>query len=567
VRKHWMVDWRAMLAALAAAAALAGAPSSRAADRDHDTQTLTPIKHIVVIFQENITFDHYFATYPIAANPSGEPSFHALDDTPSVNGLSGGLLTSNPNEFQPFRLDASEAVTCDEDHGYSDEQKAADNGLLDMFVQHTSKTGVGCKTDGSTVMGYYDGNTVTALWNYAQHYAMNDNEFGTTFGPSTPGALNLITGQTHGATAYTFSGGVAATTTTSGVVDGTDIGDIDPYLDDCGQDAGGTVNGKTTLFMTGTNIGDLLNAKGITWGWFEGGFLPTQPAQFNSDGSLKSPAVCGSAHTAHPTAANPTDGNPTNVNVHTSVTDYSAHHEPFMYFASTRNPHHLRPTSAAMIGRTDQANHQYDLSDFFTALGADRLPAVSFLKAPSFEDGHPGYSDPLSEQTFLVDVINALQQSPEWGETAVIINWDDSDGWYDHVTGPIVNTSNSSADFFAGSGNCGTPAGGAVLGRCGYGPRIPYLVISPWAKRNFVDHTTTDQSSSIAFIEYNWGLGFIDGPTAPAAGTGSFDRIAGSITNMFDFDDRPNLKPLILNDTTGEIVHGGSSFSVPHNHF
>src|SRR5262249_1616449 len=79
---------------------------------------------------------------------------------------------------------------------YTAEQKAVNGGLLDKFVQATSRTGTGCAKDGSTVMGYYDGNTVTALWNYAQHFAMNDNSFDTTFGPSTPGALNLISGQT-----------------------------------------------------------------------------------------------------------------------------------------------------------------------------------------------------------------------------------------------------------------------------------------------------------------------------------------------------------------------------------
>jgi phospholipase C len=188
--------WQRTVAALALTAGLSGVVTAAlAADRDDASTTTTPIKHAVIIFQENISFDHYFGTYPNAANPPGEPGFGARDDTPTVSGLSGGLLTNNPNKFQPFRLDRAEAFTCDEDHGYSDEQKADDSGLMDKFVQATSRAGVGCRPDGSTVMGYYDGNTVTALWNYAQHYAMNDNAFNTVFGPSTPGAINLISGQ------------------------------------------------------------------------------------------------------------------------------------------------------------------------------------------------------------------------------------------------------------------------------------------------------------------------------------------------------------------------------------
>ena len=75
--------------------------------------TTTPIKNLVVIFQENVSFDHYFATYPIAANPPGEPVFIAKRSTPSVNGLSGGLMTNNPNSAAPFRLSRAQAVTCD----------------------------------------------------------------------------------------------------------------------------------------------------------------------------------------------------------------------------------------------------------------------------------------------------------------------------------------------------------------------------------------------------------------------------------------------------------------------
>jgi phospholipase C len=553
--RHWA------LATVGAAAILSGAAAPPAAAREGDDfSTDTPIKHVVIIFQENITFDHYFATYPKAANPPGEPRFIAQDNTPAVNGLTDGLLTNNPNLFNPFRLDRSQAFTCDMDHGYTDEQKSVDGGLLDRFVQAVGRTGLGCNPNGSTVMGYYDGNTVTALWNYAQHFAMNDNSFGSNFGPSTVGALNLIAGQTHGIVQATVPvNGVPTPTTVSisgttfvaaGDPQGTIIGDPQPLLDDCSSP-----KSRAQVRMAGPNVGDLLNAKHVTWGWFQGGFAPTVPASLNPDGTTKTPAVCGASHAGHPGVPNPTDGQtspPTDI--HGPVTDYVPHHSPFQYYQTTANPHHLPPSSVAMIGKTDQANHQYDLSAFFAALRSGHLPAVSYLKAAAFQDGHPGNSDPLSEQTFLVDVTNALQHSPEWRETAVIISYDDSDGWYDHVTGPILSPSATSVDALAGPGNCGTPKPGAFAARCGYGPRLPLLVVSPWAKANFIDHTTTDQSSILRFIEDNWELGFIDGPTAPPPGQASFDRIAGALNNMFDFDNPPAMRALILDPATGAVT-------------
>jgi phospholipase C len=164
----------------------------------------------------------------------------------------------------------------------------------------------------------------------------------------------------------------------------------------------------------------------------------------------------------------------------------------------------------------------------------------------------------------------------------VFIQYDDSDGWYDHVNGPIVNgsanasgvdddntnandsfipaiplstsTAPANSNAIPTSGICGSPSttGGGLTARCGYGPRLPFLVVSPWAKQNYVDHTTTDQTSSLRFIEQNWGLEFIE-EQKPAEGAGSFDRVAGSINSMFDFsgNNPENRKPLILDPLSG----------------
>jgi phospholipase C len=494
------------LAVAAAVASLSVAAGVGSATGKAPSTTATPIQHLVVIFQENVSFDHYFGTYPNATNPAGEPAFQAAKDTPSVNGLTDALLTDNPNSSNPKRLDRSQAVTCDQDHGYKDEQRAFDNGLMDKFVE--TLNGSSC-TDKSIVMDYYDGNTVTALWNYAQGFAMSDNSYSTNFGPSTVGALNLVSGQTHG--------GSLVTGNPAGNIDnGTVIGDPRPPLanDDC------TVKTAAQVAMTGTNVGDLLNQQKVTWGWFQGGFKPSSVTN--------GVATCA---TSHQNVAGAT------------VTDYIPHHEPFQYFTSTANPHHLPPSSVSMIGQTDQADHQYDLSDFWAAVDNGNMPAVSFLKAAAYQDGHAGYSDPLDEQTFLVDTINRLEKTNEWKDTAVIVAYDDSDGWYDHQMSPIINQSASADDALTGPGLCGTPKAGAYLDRCGYGPRQPLLVISPYSKENFVDHTITDQSSILRFIEDNWNLGRI--------GNQSFDALAGPLTNMFDFSNNGNHK-LFLDPTTGE---------------
>ncbi|HMC27787.1 MAG TPA: alkaline phosphatase family protein, partial [Verrucomicrobiae bacterium] len=198
--------------------------------------TKTPIKHVVVIFQENVSFDHYFGTYPHAFNLPGETPFHAKADTPEANTLlSSGLIDHNPNKTNPFRIPPSVPVTCDEDHNYGDEQAAADGGLMDKFVEKLSCNDA--VLGPASTMGYYDGNTVTAMWNYAQNFSMSDNSWGTTFGPSTPGALNLVAGNTFGATLAPLrpngkpssaSGNIANAATTGSVV-----GDPRPLLDDC----------------------------------------------------------------------------------------------------------------------------------------------------------------------------------------------------------------------------------------------------------------------------------------------------------------------------------------------
>ncbi|WP_020499023.1 phospholipase C [Sciscionella marina] len=490
--------------------------------------TATPIKHLVVLFDENISFDHYFGTYPNATNADGTP-FRPKPGTPKINGLTPELLNHNPNAYQPKRLGPDKAATCDQSHDYDKEQKAFNGGKMDKFVEHTeSDTCTGQPAlfgEPGLVMDYFDGNTVTAMWNYAQHYALNDNSFNSVFGPSTPGAIDLASGQTHGVYAVDPKTGdkvnppddaTVASPDKDGV--GTLVEDPDPAWDDC-SNKNRTSDDQLAAFQ-GKNIGDRLNERGVSWGWFQGGFRPT--------GEHDGHQVCAAKHK--------------NIAGQEQL-DYVPHHDPFNYYKPTSNPKHLPPESPAEIGKDGQANHNYDLTDFDTAL-ENELPAVSFLKAPQYQNGHAGNSDPIDEQHFLAEQINKIQHSKDWKSTAVVIAYDDSDGWYDHAPSPIVN---GSSDAKLDSPMCKAKKQGlgGFADRCGYGPRLPFLVVSPYAKQNFVDHTQTDQTSIIKFVERNWNV-------APVGG-GSYDARAGSMGNMFDFKAKPNTRPLLLDPETGAV--------------
>jgi phospholipase C len=531
------------LPAAVAAALVSGTVGAAALAADPPAEwlpTATPIKHVVVIFDENISFDHYFATYPKAANPPGEPPFYPARSTPKVNNLlTANLLTNNPNlnpanesaVSNPFRLDRTQASTTDQDHDYTPEQQAYDAGKADLFPLYTGtsgNSGSGAFYTAAVVMGYYDGNTVTALWNYAQHFAMSDNHFDAAYGPSTPGALEVISGQTNG---YQT---VGTAKTSAYIPDGdggfTDIGDVDPAYDPCSS-------ATETAQLLGKNIGDLLNEHNIPWGGFMGGF------------NLGVTNTNGTTGCARSTTSAVTDE---------EETDYIPHHAWFQYYSSTSNPTHARPNSVAAIGNTydangdkDPANHQYDVQDFFAAVAAGNFPAVAYLKAPAFQDGHAGYSDPLDEQAWIVQVVNFIEQRPEWRDTAIIIDWDDSDGWYDHAfVAPLNPSFNTTADQLDGPGVCGTGTplegldGSPVNGRCGPGPRLPFFVISPYAKANYVSHNLITQVSVVRFIEDNWLRG-------ERLGSGSFDATAGSILDMFDFSGYARNPPLFLSGEDG----------------
>ncbi len=401
--------------AFATVAAVVGATAS--ADGGHGDKTATPIKHLVVIFQENVSFDHYFGTYPEALRTPTARRSPRRRVRPRCNGLSTALLAHNPNLAPPKRLDSSPTglagdpggqITCDQDHNYSDEQQSFDSGAMDQFVQSVGTDGGthnpgggttsgGALCDPKIVMDYYDGNSVTALWNYAQRFSMSDNSFGTTFGPSAPGAINVTSGNTGGVDTAHEANSPSVATSTAPDADITPDGlggysltsDAQPYWDDCST--------RDAVALKGTNIGDELNAAGISWGWFQGGFAPTTTLRRGRCGERPHRAVDRDVHRRRVLGTFTGKVVPTGASnqalcdaVHpvgvalgeTAAThqfgfkdDYIAHHEPFQYYATTANPHHLAPASLASIGtdtqqyvggvpQFDTANHNYDTSDF-----------------------------------------------------------------------------------------------------------------------------------------------------------------------------------------------------------
>ncbi len=264
---------------------------------------------------------------------------------------------------------------------------------MDKFVENT---GGGSCADKTIVMDYYDGNTLTALWNLAQHFAISDQHFGSTFGPSTIGAINIVSGNTHGVQPVGAG------------ENGTMIANSQPAA-------------RRLLDQQGRGPGDVQRPqhrrpderRPASRG------AGSRAASGRRRGTANGDAVCaGAGNERRGREGQRLPPAPRAVPV------LRLDRQPAPRAAVLGGRDRLRPT---------QANHQYDLKDFDAALAAGNLPQVSFLKAISAEDAHPGYSGPLDEQHFVVRVLNELQQSPEWASTAVFLAYDDSDGWYDHA--------------------------------------------------------------------------------------------------------------------------------------
>jgi phospholipase C len=489
--KRWFVRTAVLVAGSGLLVPVVGA-SGVASASEHELETRTPIEHTIIVYGENISFDHYFGTYEHGSNgiPAGGQLFHTNSTTGTVYG-----------PYVPTKLDGqTQSITCDVDHGYKDMLSMVDHGAMDQFLNFgNDKTTLGSgtvansatcasfeanPTGSALAMAYYEGRAgdpsspVQTLWNLADNYVLGDNFFQAMSGPSTPGAEWLA----------------AATSNTTG--------DPNPIGDVCNDYA------PSIAPQAIPNVGEAASAKGISWAWFQGGFADC----VNQVG--------------------------TNGLTNPNLTGYSAHHDPFQYFSSTADLTHQWALDPR-LDYADPAKHQRDLSVFDAALtgakiGGKRvqLPAISYVKADFSQDSHPGYSGPAAEDAFVKDLVAKVKSSKYWESTAIIFAYDETGGWWDHVAPPVKTGLRApyNADGTPNTANgCDyppSPTATCALG--GKGPRMPFLVVSPYAKKGFVLQDQLDTTSLVKWVEWNYelpGLGLSD----------QRDVNAPNILNAFSF--------------------------------
>jgi phospholipase C len=378
---------RRSLAALASAGLLALGSCQQAAG-PAPTPGARPgvFKHIIVIFQENRSFDHYFGLFV----PAAGQTLDGLDPLPA-----------NACQGMP-RVCASTitAETADPVHEYGAMLEEFHDGAMDRYVA----------VGGPKTMGHYDGESVGVLWDLARQYGLADHWFQPMFGPSTPQHLFLVAA------------------TAGGIMSG------DPGQGRCT---------KGTASLDVPNIGDRMTAAGVSWRWYSEGLA-----------------------------------NCTNV----------AHHQAFQYFPSTGASPNL-----------------VDLSEFSADLQTGKLPQVSYLKSTRNSEHPP--ATVRRHQQWLRQTIEEVQTSPVWRDTVIILTYDESGGWYDHVPPPVVKT---------------------TANERGLGPRVPALVISPYSKRGYVSHVQYDHTSILRFIEWNFWLRPLN----------YRDAGANNLLDFFDFSAR-----------------------------
>ena len=393
------------------------------------------IDHVVVIYQENWSFDGLYGKFPGAnglANAKDAPKQTDKDGNvyevlPPALGLDGkpnaripANLPNAPFDLMPYVKPGEK--TGDMDHSFHAHQKQINGGRNDRFVAWGGA--------GAMPMSYYDA-TDFPQGRLAREFTLADNFFQGAFGGSFLNHQWLI---------------CACTPVSHGkyVVD-TEWSIYGPHPPNVKID-------RTRLLppQTARTIGDALTDKGISWTWYAGGW---------------NDAIAGHPHE-----------------------DFQYHHQPFVYYA------------AFAEGSDARRKHLRDEAEFLDDLRAGRLPAVAFIKPIGPLNQHPGYADVSSGQEHVTEIVNAIRASAYWKDVAVIITYDEYGGRWDHVPPPRGD-------------------------RWGPGTRIPAIIVSPYAKKGFVDHTQYDTTSILAFIERRFGL----------APLGTRDAAANDLTNAFDF--------------------------------
>jgi len=417
------------------------------------------INHVVVIYQENWSFDGLYGKFPSAnglanakdaqkqADKDGKvyavlPPAIQLDGKPDPRIPRD--LPNAPFDLEPYVKPTEK--TGDMGHGFFDHQRQINGGRNDRFVAWGGA--------GALPMSYYDG-TDFPQGRLAREFTLADNFFQAAFGGSFLNHFWLVCACTPRwqEAPQRFRSVVAPDGTV--VRDGTVTPDgyvVNTLWPENGPFPPSRRVDRARLLppQTARTIGDALDEKGVSWAWYAGGWNDVL-AGIASD-------------------------------------DFQYHHLPFLYFSRFAQDGEAR------------RKHLRDDTAFVEDLRAGRLPAVSFIKPSGALDHHPGYSDVISSQEHVVKFVEAIRASAYWKDVAIIITYDEYGGRWDHVPPPRGD-------------------------RFGPGSRIPAIIVSPYAKRGFVDHTQYDTTSILKFIERRFGLP----PLGPR------DAAANDLTNAFDF--------------------------------
>jgi len=477
----------ASLGVIAAVAACAtGAGSGQVSD----------IQNVVVIYAENRSFDNLYGAFPGAnglqnaaatATQQIDRNGKAFTELPPIwDGLTAKGVTPAVTQAQtahlpnqPFGIDDAAGFnlplsvsTHDLWHRFYQNQMQIDGGKNDKFVAYADS--------GALVMGHYDGSKLP-LWSIAQKYTLADNFFMGAFGGSflnhqylvcacVPKYPNADQSPAKGLIAAVNSDNVTLTpapNSPASAVDG-----IPKYVSDGaitpdfyavntmqppyqpssippaqgGDPAMADPTNKSTLPpQTEQTVGDLLSAKGVTWAWYGGAW---QAVLDGKNDPLKP--------------------------------NFQFHHQPFNYFAA------YAPGTPARAEHLKDGG--LDGTEFIKAIDGGALPQVAFYKPQGNLTEHAGYTDVLSGDRHIADVIAHLEKSPQWAHMLVIVTYDENGGFWDHAAPPKAD-------------------------RWGPGNRIPAILIGPMVKPGFVDHTEYDTSSIIRFLMTRYNLPALPGIT------------------------------------------------------
>jgi phospholipase C len=458
---------RSTVAALAFSACLGSASAQTApGPAPKPVPGLDRIKHIVVIYLENRSFDSLYGGFPganglanagdaaIQVDKDGKP-YETLPPVLNTNARPRGSHGPAPVDTRfpldlpnkPFSADAYAGLnqtTGDMVHRFYQHQLQINDGKMNKFVAWTDA--------GALVMSYYDGSRMP-LWEYAQKYVLADNFFQAAFGGSFLNHLWLVCACTP--VYKNAPERLVAKLDDKGVL--VKDGAITP--DGYGVNTMFPLNGPYPKQLTDEafrmplqdlpHIGDRLTAKGVSWAWYSGGW---------------NDAVAGKPDR-----------------------DFQYHHQPFAFFRDTA------------LGTKAATAHLKDEAEMIAGIHRGKLPAVSFFKPIGEENEHPGYTNVASGEHHTREIIRMIERSPLWKDTLIVVTYDENGGLWDHVAPPKVD-------------------------RWGPGARIPALIISPFAKKGFVDHTQYDTTSVLKLIETRFGL----------APLGSRDAAVADLTNALD---------------------------------